>query len=60
MHSHRNIFCTKAVGTWREYVWVEADIETRVADGTHCLACIQDHLSTFAVCCERDPSRRSQ
>lgn len=38
--------------TWREYVWVEADVETCVADGTHCLACIQDHLLTFGVCCE--------
>lgn len=38
--------------TWREYVWVEADVETCVADGTHCLACIQDHLLTFGVCYE--------
>lgn len=43
--------------TWREYVWVEADVETGVADGTHGLARVQDDLSAFGVCC--DPSRRS-
>lgn len=41
--------CSNALPTWREYVWVEADIETRVADGTHGLARIQDHLSTFGI-----------
>lgn len=44
--------------TWREYVWVEADVETRVADGTDCLACIQNHLLTFGVCWERYPKTR--
>lgn len=40
------------VPTWRKDIWVEADVEGGVADGTHGLAGIEDHLSAFRVLME--------
>lgn len=36
--------------TWGEDIRVEADIESCVADGAHCLTGIQDHFTAFGVC----------
>lgn len=36
--------------TWREDIWVEADIESSVADGAHCFTGIQDHFTAFGIC----------
>lgn len=36
--------------TWREDIWVEANVERGVADGAHGFTGVEDHLSTFGVC----------
>lgn len=44
--------CTKLniCHTWREDIWVEANVERGVADGAHGFTGVEDHLSTFGVC----------
>lgn len=36
--------------TWREDIWIEANVERAVADGAHSFTGVEDHLSTFRVC----------
>ena len=41
--------------TWREDVWIEADIKRCVADGANGLAGVEDHFTAFGVCVSEGP-----
>lgn len=46
----RQNFATHVALTWREDVWVEANVERRVANGADCLAGVEDNLAAFGIC----------
>jgi len=43
--SHKKIYYT-----WREDIWIEANVERGVADRAYSFTGVEDHLSAFRVC----------